>query len=96
MNAEDGKAVWQLLNGELKDQFLGWISGERRIRVGFRAGRVEDLAGDDASATARRAQGFLLAGVVAQVARYVSHRDGSDVGQTDSRAIDVEHSSHMR
>jgi hypothetical protein len=28
MNAEDGKAVWQLLNGELKDQFIGWISGE--------------------------------------------------------------------
>jgi hypothetical protein len=28
MNAEEGKAVWQLLNGELKEQFLGWISGE--------------------------------------------------------------------
>ena len=24
----EGQAVWQLLNGELKDQFLGWISGE--------------------------------------------------------------------
>ncbi|HEX6284347.1 MAG TPA: hypothetical protein VFZ71_05705, partial [Pyrinomonadaceae bacterium] len=24
----DGQKVWQLLNGELKDQFLGWISGE--------------------------------------------------------------------
>ena len=28
MNAADGQAAWQLLNGELKDQFLGWISGE--------------------------------------------------------------------
>ena len=28
MNAADGHAAWQLLNGELKDQFLGWISGE--------------------------------------------------------------------
>jgi len=28
MNAEQGKAAWQLLTGELKDQFLGWISGE--------------------------------------------------------------------
>jgi hypothetical protein len=24
----EGKAVWALLNGEFKDQFLGWISGE--------------------------------------------------------------------
>ena len=24
----DGHAAWQLLNGELKDQFLGWVSGE--------------------------------------------------------------------
>jgi hypothetical protein len=24
----EGKAAWQLLNGELKDQFIGWISGE--------------------------------------------------------------------
>ncbi len=28
MKEEEGKAVWQLLTGELKDQFLGWISGE--------------------------------------------------------------------
>ena len=28
MNAEQGRAVWQLLNGEFKDQFLGWVSGE--------------------------------------------------------------------
>ena len=28
MNEEQGKAVWQLLTGELKEQFLGWISGE--------------------------------------------------------------------
>lgn len=28
MKEEEGKAAWQLLNGELKDQFLGWISGE--------------------------------------------------------------------
>ena len=28
MNEEQGKAAWQLLTGELKDQFLGWISGE--------------------------------------------------------------------
>lgn len=28
LNEADGQAAWQLLNGELKDQFLGWISGE--------------------------------------------------------------------
>src|SRR5688572_13288158 len=28
MNGEQGKAAWQLLNGELKEQFIGWISGE--------------------------------------------------------------------
>jgi hypothetical protein len=28
MSEADGRAAWKLLNGELKDQFLGWISGE--------------------------------------------------------------------
>ena len=28
MTPADGQAAWKLLNGELKDQFLGWISGE--------------------------------------------------------------------
>ena len=28
MNEADGQAAWRLLTGELKDQFLGWISGE--------------------------------------------------------------------
>ncbi|HEY6120711.1 MAG TPA: hypothetical protein VIV66_12185 [Pyrinomonadaceae bacterium] len=28
MSAADGEAVWKLLNGELRNQFLGWISGE--------------------------------------------------------------------
>ena len=28
MKPEEGQAAWQLLNGELKEQFLGWISGE--------------------------------------------------------------------
>jgi hypothetical protein len=28
MSDADGQAAWSLLNGELKDQFLGWISGE--------------------------------------------------------------------
>jgi hypothetical protein len=28
MSEAEGHAAWQLLNGELKDQFLGWISGE--------------------------------------------------------------------
>lgn len=28
MKEEEGRAAWQLLNGELKEQFLGWISGE--------------------------------------------------------------------
>ena len=27
-NPADAQAAWQLLNGELKDQFLGWVSGE--------------------------------------------------------------------
>jgi hypothetical protein len=28
LSEADGKTVWALLNGEFKDQFLGWISGE--------------------------------------------------------------------
>ena len=28
MTEEEGRAVWALLNGELRDQFLGWVSGE--------------------------------------------------------------------
>ncbi len=28
LNEADGQAAWQLLNGELKNQFLGWVSGE--------------------------------------------------------------------
>ncbi len=28
LSEAEGKAAWQLLNGEFKDQFLGWISGE--------------------------------------------------------------------
>lgn len=28
MNAADGQAAWKLLNGEFKEQFLGWMSGE--------------------------------------------------------------------
>lgn len=28
MSNAEGQAAWKLLNGELKDQFLGWISGE--------------------------------------------------------------------
>jgi len=28
MSPEEGQAVWNLLNGEFKEQFLGWISGE--------------------------------------------------------------------
>jgi hypothetical protein len=27
-SAADGQAAWKLLNGEFKDQFLGWMSGE--------------------------------------------------------------------
>ena len=28
LSETEGQAAWQLLNGEFKDQFLGWISGE--------------------------------------------------------------------
>ena len=28
LNEAEGRAAWQLLNGEFRDQFLGWISGE--------------------------------------------------------------------
>ena len=28
MSEAEGQAIWKLLNGELRDQFLGWISGE--------------------------------------------------------------------
>jgi hypothetical protein len=32
LSTADGQAAWKLLNGELRDQFLGWISGES---IGF-------------------------------------------------------------
>ncbi|MGB9177820.1 MAG: hypothetical protein WCB68_01140 [Pyrinomonadaceae bacterium] len=32
MSEDEGRAVWKLLTGELREQFLGWISGES---VGF-------------------------------------------------------------
>ena len=32
MPEAEAQAAWNLLNGELKDQFLGWVSGES---VGF-------------------------------------------------------------
>ncbi|MDQ5845608.1 MAG: hypothetical protein M3539_09990 [Acidobacteriota bacterium] len=28
LSTEDGQAAWKLLTGELKDQFIGWMSGE--------------------------------------------------------------------
>jgi hypothetical protein len=37
---EEGRAAWALLNGELKEQFLGWISGES---IGYVYGRVAEL-----------------------------------------------------
>jgi hypothetical protein len=40
MKEDEGKAAWQLLASELKDQFLGWISGES---VGY----VWDYAPDE-------------------------------------------------
>ncbi len=50
MSEGEGQAAWKLLTGELKDQFLGWISGES---VGF----VWDSAAADlkiSSLTSRR------------------------------------------
>jgi hypothetical protein len=42
MTEERGQAVWKLLTGELRDQFLGWISGES---IGFvwNAGEVSAM-----------------------------------------------------
>jgi hypothetical protein len=42
MNAERGQAAWKLLNGELRDQFIGWISGES-IGYVWNAGEVAEL-----------------------------------------------------
>jgi hypothetical protein len=39
MSAERGQAAWKLLTGELKDQFIGWISGES-IGYVWNAGEV--------------------------------------------------------
>jgi hypothetical protein len=42
MNAERGQAAWKLLDGELRDQFIGWMSGES-IGYVWNAGEVAAL-----------------------------------------------------
>ena len=42
MTAERGQAAWKLLTGELRDQFIGWISGES-IGYVWNAGEVSAL-----------------------------------------------------
>jgi len=42
MNREQGQAAWKLLTGELRDQFIGWISGES-IGYVWNAGEVAAL-----------------------------------------------------
>ncbi|MGH9967593.1 MAG: hypothetical protein ACREBG_07130 [Pyrinomonadaceae bacterium] len=50
---EEGEAVWKLLNGELRDQFLGWVSGES---VGY----VWDSAAKDLKVSALMSRRELL------------------------------------
>jgi hypothetical protein len=54
LNETDGRAVWQLLDGEFKDQFLGWISGES---VGY----VWDHAPKELKVSSSMTRGQLLA-----------------------------------
>jgi len=42
MTAEEGNAAWALLNGELRNQFLGWVSGES-IGYVYTAAAATDL-----------------------------------------------------
>ena len=42
MTEEEGRAAWALLNGELRDQFLGWVSGES-IGYVYTASAATDL-----------------------------------------------------
>ncbi|MFZ0060852.1 MAG: hypothetical protein WAL47_02370, partial [Pyrinomonadaceae bacterium] len=42
MTEEEGRAAWTLLNGELRDQFLGWVSGES-IGYVYTASAATDL-----------------------------------------------------
>ncbi len=50
MTESEGQAAWKLLNGELRDQFLGWISGESIGHVYAAAAKEMSLSPD----TARR------------------------------------------
>jgi hypothetical protein len=43
-NEEEGRAAWALLNGELKGQFLGWVSGESIGHVYARAAQLMQLS----------------------------------------------------
>ena len=46
MTETEGQAAWKLLNGELRDQFLGWISGESIGHVYVDAAKELNLAPD--------------------------------------------------
>lgn len=56
MPAEDAQAAHRLLTGELKDQFIGWISGES-------IGHVWDMAATDLKLTPAMSRKELLAGL---------------------------------
>src|SRR6185369_11971476 len=64
---------------------------EYRLCVGLCARGAEDYAGDVAARVARRAPEVLLKCAGAEVARDVSDRDWTALGQDGSRAVDVEH-----
>lgn len=55
LSDEEGKAAWALLNGELRDQFIGWVSGES---IGF----VWDQAAADLKITPAMSRPELLEG----------------------------------
>src|SRR5215211_6768088 len=75
------------------EKSVSWLDlgRERWLRVGFRACGVEDLTVDDAARAARSAPAVLHQRVESQMARAVSNGQRTDVGQDDSRAVDVEH-----
>ena len=92
MSAEDGQAAWKLLNGEFKDQFLGWMSGESVGYVWEQApAELKISASMSRPRIARSASRLLHERHRAQVGRDFSHRNRRDVGQADSRAINFQH-----
>ena len=93
MTEAEGRAVWALLNGELRNQFLGWVSGES---IGY---VYTSLAPTELKISPSMSRAELLE---AHRVFYTSALDkkwsaifhtptGADVGQTDSGASHFEY-----